>query len=277
MNSPFANRFDFGNAAHLAGASARAYGAAARSDGIGESQWFEASSTDTRALILRFSDDVVVAFRGTADPRNWLTDFDCKFVREKGCRIHTGFNAALDSIEDKIVPGIIKALQGGSHRRRLWLTGHSLGGALAMLFAWRVVARNHRQPFSGVYTFGQPRVGDSVFRDTYHFSGLSCRTFRVVHSADLIPHLPCLLGCYRHPWHEIFFRDMGEWREDGPFLWKAAGEAAANFHRMARLRVAELADHHIDTYLNLFRDLKHGGREPAGVLPVLSRAVQTYS
>jgi hypothetical protein len=123
-----------------------------------------------------------------------------------------------------------------------------------MLFAWRVTERYRRQPFSGVYTFGQPRVGNAVFRARYDASGLRCQTFRVIHSADMVPHVPFLLGFYRHAGHEIFVNDSGRWREEAPFLWKVSSEAAAHLHRLVRFRAAALEDHHIDTYLKLFTD-----------------------
>lgn len=44
----------------------------------------------------------------------------------------------------------------------LWLTGHSLGGAMATLAAAWLAER--KIPFSGAYTFGQPRVGDDNFQ-----------------------------------------------------------------------------------------------------------------
>ena len=58
---------------------------------------------------------------------------------------------------------------------------------------------------AGVYTFGQPRVGDSTFRECYNFSGLMGRTFRVVHADDIVPRVPWLLGAYRHAGHEVFY------------------------------------------------------------------------
>ncbi len=177
LNAPLAGRFDPGNARLLALASAAAYGPELHIRSYGEPLRIDATSTSTRVLIWHCGNNIIVAFRGTADRRNWLTDLDCKFVPQNGCRIHAGFAEALESVREKTLAGMFQAAQAGKGRPRLWLTGHSLGGALAMLFAWRVAERYRRQPFSGVYTFGQPRVGNAVFRARYDASGLRGYTF----------------------------------------------------------------------------------------------------
>jgi triacylglycerol lipase len=83
----------------------------------------------------------------------------------------------------------------GTECRQLWLTGHSLGGALAMLAANELFSRAERgaAPIAGVYTFGQPRVGNAGFRDAYD-TLLKGRTFRIVHGDDVVPRIPCLLA-----------------------------------------------------------------------------------
>ncbi|PIO70397.1 triacylglycerol lipase, partial [Teladorsagia circumcincta] len=70
----------------------------------------------------------------------------------------------------------------------VWVTGHSLGAALATLAASYVVAACH-VPSSKVFviTFGQPRVGDYRFARAYEEKmGYS---FRVTHWRDWVPHV----------------------------------------------------------------------------------------
>ena len=75
--------------------------------------------------------------------------------------------AILDEIQDK----------------PLFLTGHSMGGALAMLAGCRL-AKAGRSPIA-VYTYGAPRVGDPNF-----CAGYALPTYRVVNRLDLVPELP---------------------------------------------------------------------------------------
>jgi triacylglycerol lipase len=100
-----------------------------------------------------------------------LTDFKPTLVRAPAPaqgRVHRGFRKALDEVFEQI-----SGLEDSG--RALWLTGHSLGGALAILAAARL--RN----VQGVYTFGSPSVGNSAFGE-----GLPVRPFRFVHADDIV-------------------------------------------------------------------------------------------
>ena len=73
----------------------------------------------------------------------------------------------------------------------LWLTGHSLGAALAVLSgtAFSIWDQARIRPVSGIYTFGQPRVGLYQFCGNYDHI-LSKKTFRFVNKEDLVPRVP---------------------------------------------------------------------------------------
>ncbi|KAK0406715.1 hypothetical protein QR680_018755 [Steinernema hermaphroditum] len=76
-------------------------------------------------------------------------------------------------------------------------TGYSLGGALASLSAVKAVKLGIRPPhFVSLVTFGQPRVGNSIFANNHN--RLVPNSYRIVHNADVVPHLPpCLdMGPY---------------------------------------------------------------------------------
>jgi hypothetical protein len=271
MNEAALNVFDAGNAAMLCAASAAAY-----SD-YGTYEAVVARSTDTHVRIVRAGADVIVAFRGTADVRNWLTDLDCAWElearrqnidemhRTRCCRIHRGFARAVDSVEAEISAEIFASSREG---RRLWLTGHSLGGALGMLFAWRFFNAHQFAPFAGIYTFGQPRVGNAVFRDCYNSNrALFGGTFRVIHADDVVPRIPWLLGAYRHAGHEVFFTEKQKVESgkqkcpmmDPSVAAKLPWDIRGAWRELRRGKLALLADHHVNTYLGLFRGLTGTG------------------
>ena len=150
--------------------------------------------TDTQAFVAVRSDAIVVAFRGTepTNARDFATDlnasqipFEAKFQFSGWGQIHAGWadgvNVVLGKIEDAL-----KTHDDGT--RSLWIAGHSLGGALAIVTA-AVLANVPDHPIAGVFTFGQPRVGDPIFRDRYAAT-LGNITFRCVNDRDLVPHLP---------------------------------------------------------------------------------------
>ena len=99
---------------------------------------------------------IVLAFRGTDDVADWLTNLNVVQIEDHGARVHRGFFRALAVVW----PGIEATLQSLLDRRhrKIWVTGHSLGGALATLAALRL-QRIGVGPLETL-TFGQPRVGN---------------------------------------------------------------------------------------------------------------------
>ncbi|XP_059455460.1 triacylglycerol lipase OBL1-like [Corylus avellana] len=159
---------------------------------------------------------IVVAFRGTSpfDPVAWQTDVDLSWFKLEGVgKIHAGFFKALGRQKGKGWP---KEIQEGSKqpqyayyviRQRLReileknesakfiLTGHSLGGALAILFV-TVLAMHEEElllnRLEGVYTFGQPRVGDKQLGDYMKekLKEYNVRHLRYVYCHDMVPRIP---------------------------------------------------------------------------------------
>lgn len=147
---------------------------------------------------------VVLAFRGTEGPssieglKDWLltdaanllivpegqigTDYAAAGV---GARFHLGFMTALGAIWDPLADTVDSAMQ--KKERPLWITGHSLGGALAQLAAWRF--QRKFVPVQQVYTFGAPMVGNVDAAKAFD-RALEGKVFRYVNSPDLVPKLP---------------------------------------------------------------------------------------
>ncbi len=130
----------------------------------------------TYALVLDLPAAIVVAFAGT-DPvllANWISDFD---IRPTDGGAAEGFAVAVQAVEDDIV----ERLPPG---RPIMVTGHSLGGALAVLLAARLAATARH--VMAVYTFGMPRPGRRSFSDPYNQNALANRTYRLVHGEDIV-------------------------------------------------------------------------------------------
>jgi pimeloyl-ACP methyl ester carboxylesterase len=95
-------------------------------------------------------------------------------------RVHRGFLKALDEIFDQL-SGVLRNGRVGNNQsgnnRAVWLTGHSLGGALAVLAAARLPR------IQGTYVFGAPIAGDAEF-------GAALKTVRFIHGSDFFTQLP---------------------------------------------------------------------------------------
>lgn len=129
-----------------------------------------------------------VHFPGTASWRDALTDAKIRKETSGAGRVHRGFKAAARSVYSDIV----RALPPGC---RVILSGHSLGGAVATLVAdW---LKGCGYEIQAVYTFGSPRVANGPWQRCYNRL-LSDRTFRIVNAGDPVPHVPWMLGTYRH-------------------------------------------------------------------------------
>jgi len=182
---------------------------------------------NTQAYVATNDDHIVAAFRGTESPttidglKDWLltdavnllilpegdlgTDYTAAGV---GARWHLGFMKALADIWDPLFAAITAERKESD--RPLWLTGHSLGGALAVLAGWRL--KRKFIPVHQIYTFGAPMVGNAETAEAIDRE-LPDRIFRYVNDHDPVPHLPTLsllANKYGHCQKEIGLGIMAE-------------------------------------------------------------------
>jgi triacylglycerol lipase len=145
----------------------------------------------TQGFVARQGNALIVAFRGT-EPINagdWLTNANYhqrELLPSVPGLVHQGFARALEEVREPMLDAVAElAADDGS---RTFLTGHSLGGALAVLAA-AVLQSESTQKVAAVYTYGQPRVGDPGFSVAFD-AKLGKVTFRYVNDRDIVPHLP---------------------------------------------------------------------------------------
>lgn len=126
-------------------------------------------------------DKAVLAFRGTSGAGDVLTDLN---VFKDG-KVHAGFQRKLESMWREQIRAVLDGLDE-SIRSRVSATGHSLGGAMAMLAGLR-------WPFDQIVTFGAPRVGAGIGS-----AFLAGQVVRYVNGADKVPDMPPEALGYEH-------------------------------------------------------------------------------
>ena len=173
--------------------------------------------------------DIYVVFRGTASLGEWISNV--KFIQQSYTTIsggdlsgetHWGFRRTYERPEtygrspaevrkilwvtrwfdrvfltgarpmkDIIETTLIKECPPGTPKQRIFITGHSLGGALATLATSHIIKLIDDNKISAsppiLYTFASPRVGDSVFAN--NFSKLE-ECYRIANSEDIVPKIP---------------------------------------------------------------------------------------
>ncbi|CAO2839917.1 unnamed protein product [Amaranthus hypochondriacus] len=147
--------------------------------------------------------DIVVSWRGTVSVSEWYEDFQRKMERfgHGDAKVEEGFLSIYTSKHEssrynqssaseqvtKEVGRLIHYYKKRGEEVSLTITGHSLGGALALLTAYEAAATFVNLPVS-VISFGAPRVGNSAFRDELNELGVN--TLRVVIKQDVVPWMP---------------------------------------------------------------------------------------
>jgi len=139
---------------------------------------------ETCGLVAERADAVILAFAGT-DPGIWqnlATNIDIPL--DPATDTHQGFQLAVQAARMQIGQAVLRSQQS---QKPLFITGHSLGAALAALAAQMASAAG--TPPHAVYVFGMPRTGGLRFQAGYDAS-LGALTYRLVYGVDLVARVP---------------------------------------------------------------------------------------
>jgi Lipase (class 3) len=203
------------------------------SNSTGDIQGFTGYSPNLNAIIL--------AFRGSSNIQNWIINLSFNQVaysRCGNCKVHNGFQTGYNTVKTAVISQI-QALKALHRDAKIYLTGHSLGGALAVLALPDV--KDSFGAVAALVTFGQPRVGNSEFASWF---GSQVNHERVIHYGDLVPHVPPQANGYLHDGTEI-------WYDKAMQTYKTCqgdGNGCSNSLPATSLNTG---DHSMDIYLTL--------------------------
>jgi hypothetical protein len=217
---------------------------------------------------------VILCFRGTEPLNfiNWLIDIDVNpgsvpilFPDGKRFTVHGGFYRNVRSIRYEIIRALERALEGScvlptwggmpQAMEKLYITGHSLGGAMAVLMTIMLRTepsyKDIADRLEATYTFGQPMVGSpGLAKACSDDPSIGDNVFRYVYKSDIIPQLP--------PTFTDDFAHFGhEYRHTGPEVggsWELDPSATPQLARVSTFLVAPLSV--VARQIRRFRGLK---------------------
>lgn len=198
-----------------------------------------------QAAVIEHEDYICIAFRGTNELADWLDNINAFSTKALFGEFHRGF---YNSVEDLWLDIQAQIKQAQADKKRpIFLTGHSLGGAMATVAAAKLV--HDDKPFTSVYTFGQPRA---LTQDTSRLFNIECkdRYFRFHNNNDIVTRVPARIMGYSHVGTYLYITAEGEIHEDVGLWFRFVDYvdgALESVREYGRLDV--IKDHDMDKYL----------------------------
>lgn len=198
----------------------------------------------SQAFLALAHDFAVIAFRGTDSYVDWKTNLMSEAVRVDtrlgSVEIHKGFMKAYNRIGAEVLADVNRLVPD---TKGLYLTGHSLGGAMAQIASTQL----ERDNLAACYTFGAPRVGDHSFDRL-----VVCPHYRIVNGWDLVTTLPPpILTPYHHAGDTRRLSRLGK-----PITRRDRSTFLKIFHTIVGLisfvfgNPRLLADHRMEAYID---------------------------
>ena len=252
--NPSISGFDIQNSLSMALASRLAYEDADKiKAGLAETGmdcWNFIDEGGTQAYVFRIKNLVVLAFRGTDSTADVFLDAKATHKSMSAGTFHSGFleafNFASEPIIDSMAPMVEK-------HTAVVVTGHSMGGALAMLSNWFL-------PFhiSQIYTFGCPRFMCQMTAGRWERT-LKEKAFRFFHNNDVVPRIPPSRLDWAHCGHRMYITHGGGLIED-PGYWdlkwdRIVGRFLYRWENPFAFKTDGLADHEMDGYVRALENI----------------------
>ena len=165
---------------------------------LGFQKWQTVVDGSMIGYVLIHDRTAVIVFRGTDNKVDWLVNLASTTSPTPNGHIHRGFSGAYRPL----LPQVESVLEENS-TERVWITGHSLGGALALVSAHDLLDKPVE--IAGVVTFGQPAVAKHDLAGHLD-QELIGKYARFVNHKDIVPRVPITFKpCGRLVW----FTDKG--------------------------------------------------------------------
>lgn len=216
------------------------------------SKGFESETINSGSMngyVLKIDDSAVIILRGTESSLfDILQDMDFVEVVTEHGGLHGGFSNGYTSMH-----GQVQKLLDRYQPRRVWITGHSLGGALSVVCAYKLL-QDQKYPIAGIMTFGQPMVVKSNLAD-YLAPKLKGKYVHFVNNMDPVVNI---VRPYVHFGHLVWRKGDAIVRsKDGMTATMAAGPAKARTNEDEEPSLQPMTQFEFRQFL---RDERNAGR-----------------
>jgi hypothetical protein len=150
---------------------------------------------------------IFIGFRGSSNIQNWISNIKIILIHpyaDNSIAVDKGFYDLYDILKPDVM-SIISDMTRKYATNKLFITGHSLGGALATICSFDIMYNEFPYDISYLITFGSPRVGNVYFSD--YFNAYSIYSKRITHNYDIVPHVPEEFLGYKHVSNEIWYNE----------------------------------------------------------------------
>ena len=199
---------------------------------------------NSQCYMMEDNTKIVVVVRGTELSESGDISTDLNILQTKS-RTHGGVHAGFYNDTDEIWKEVTHYINEEERRyKKVWMCGHSLGGAIAMIMSSRLPSR-----VAVCYTYGCPRVGNKRWVSSLRFSN-----HRFVNNNDIIPRIPPMWLCYRHYGELHYINYYGNIRN--LTVWqKIKDQIRGRFRALRKFELFDdIKDHNIKEYVRKLKD-----------------------
>jgi len=158
------------------------------------------SRDGAEVLIAKNRTDLWFAFRGTEPSKLNDVMADLNVIKQTamaGGKVHGGFQKEVNDLWMDVLAEI-EHNDGLRNVKDVWMTGHSLGAAMATIAATRHAPEE-------LHTFGSPRVGGPKF-----VKNIKVKHYRFMNNNDIVCRIPPAWLGFRHHGEMIYFNRLGD-------------------------------------------------------------------
>lgn len=209
---------------------------------------FGVDHSSAQAALIEHEEYLCMAFRGTNELADWLDNINAFATSELFGEFHRGFWNSVEDVWAQI-NAKCRELQR-QHKRPIFFTGHSLGGAMATIAAAKFIHED--KPFTSVYTFGQPRV---LTRKTALIFNSECKKkfFRFHNNNDVVTRVPARLMGYSHIGTYLYISEEKAIHQESGFWLRFVDYFDGAISALHEKGIDGIEDHSMEKYLDAIK------------------------